>query len=106
MGRSLLEACVFHNTTTFESKKSRPLAFRLVLKLFFYNVFQRPVLVLKILELFNIRCFHTAVSGLSVVVGSFRNIDLPAGSFGFNRLNHSDDLMLSETGYTQSDLLR
>ena len=28
------------------------------------------------------------------------------GASGFNRLNHSDDLMLSKTGFTHSDLFR
>ncbi len=32
--------------------------------------------------------------------------DIFNGSSGFNRLNHSDDLMLSKTGFTHSDLLR
>ena len=93
-------------------------------KAFFDNVFQRPVLkaqvgkhlfetpvlVLKILALFNIRSFHTAVSGLPVVVGGFRYTGFPADSFnsssGVNRLNHSDYLMLSKTNLTHSDLLR
>ena len=38
-----------------------------------------------------------------------RNTGLPAdifnGSSGFNRFNHGDDLMLSKTGFTHSDLL-
>lgn len=93
-------------------------------KAFFDNVFQRPVLkaqvskhlfetpvlVLKILDLFNIRSLHAALSGLPVVVvGGFRNTGLPTnifnGSSGFNRLNYGNDLMLSKTGFTHSDLL-
>ncbi|SAD36582.1 Uncharacterised protein [Enterobacter cloacae] len=65
---------------------------------------------LKVLDLFNIRGLHAAVSGLPVVVCGFRDTSLPAdifnGSSGFNRLNHSDDLILSKTGFTHRDLLR
>ncbi|AEW76012.1 hypothetical protein EcWSU1_A038 (plasmid) [Enterobacter ludwigii] len=39
-----------------------------------------------------------------------REVGLPADIFnassGFNRLNHSDHLMLSKTGFMHSDLLR
>ena len=74
------------------------------------HLFETPVLVLKILDLFNIRSLHAAVSGLPVVVSGLRDTGLPAdifnGSSGFNRLNHSDDLMFSKTGFTNSDLLR
>ncbi len=79
-------------------------------KAFFDNVFQRPVfnaqvgkhqfetlvLVLKILDFFNIRSLHGTVSGLPVVVGGFRNAGLPADIFNSSsgtELNHSDDLM-------------
>ena len=92
-------------------------------KAFFDNVLQRPVLQaqagkplfeeavldIKLFNLFNIRNLHATVSGLSVVVGGFRNTGLLADIFnsssGFNRLNHGVDLMLSKTGFTHSDLL-
>lgn len=90
-----------------ESERRYQMSDQLVLNLFFDNVFQRPVLkaqvgkhlfetsvlVLKILDLFDIRSLHSAVSGLPVVVGGFRDTGLPAdilnSSSGFNRLNHS-----------------
>ncbi|GGD26617.1 hypothetical protein GCM10011513_25050 [Franconibacter daqui] len=93
-------------------------------KAFFDNVFQIPILkaqvgkplfealalILKILDLFNIKGFHAAVSGLPVIAGGFRDTGLPAKIFNsssdFNRLNHGDDLMLSKTGFTHSDLIR
>ncbi|EFH8319109.1 hypothetical protein GH097_23415 [Escherichia coli] len=44
-------------------------------------------------------------------MGSYRNTDIKAAdifnsSYGFNRLNHSEDLTLSKTFYTHRDLLR
>lgn len=97
---------------------------RLASEHFFDNVFQCPifkpevgkhllkpsVLVLKIFYLLNIRCFHATVFRLPVIVCGFRDPGLPADVFhcssGFNRLNYRDDLMLSKTGFTHSDLLR
>lgn len=93
MSRSRLQAVVI---AFFDNVFQRPVLNALVGK----NLFETSVLIFKILDLFNIRNLHAAISGLPVVVGGFRNTCLPADIFnsssGINRLNHSDDLMLSK----------
>lgn len=73
------------------------------------HLFETVVLVLKILDHCNIRSLHAALSGLPVAAGDFRDTSLPEdifnGSSGFNRFSHGDDPMLSQTGFTNADLL-
>ncbi|OWG41729.1 hypothetical protein CCE11_25370 [Escherichia coli] len=52
-------------------------------------------------------CFKAfSITSFSTRFSRLRSANIFNNSSGFNRLNHSDDLMLSKTGCTHSDLLR
>jgi len=59
---------------------------------------------------FDISCFHPAVFRLPVVIAGFRDTCFTADilniSPGFDGLKNSDDLVLSKSDLTHSDLLR
>jgi|GEM_PF-5669290 len=64
---------------------------------------QTTIFVLKIFYLFDISCFHPAVFRLPVVIAGFRDTGLTAdilsSSAGFDGLQNSDDLVLSESHF-------
>ena len=74
------------------------------------TLLETVVLFFRLLNLFNIRILHAAVSGFLVVVSRVKKNGLPAdihnSSSCFDWLNHGDELVLSKTGFTHNDIFR
>jgi hypothetical protein len=96
----------------------------LILKLLFGNVFQSPafkaeigkhlfgatIFILRIFDFLNISYFHPAIFCFPILIAGFRDTgfaaDILNGTFSFDGLQNGNDLVVSESGFTQGELLR